>query len=273
MAKEEKKKKKKLRWQVKLFLIIFILILYIFLIGPKGMFIREFKIFSNKISDKMNGLKILQISDIHYGSTVNEKTIKTLVEKANETKPDIVIFTGDLINKKYKITDEEKESLKKNLRKIKSELGKYYVTGEEDFEDANLILNSAMFINLDNNPQLIYNMDNNPILLIDENGCADFFKNNTNISYFKMLILHDPDKIDNVKENNFDVAIAGHTHNGTINIPKLRDLFIKSKYKNSYQKVGNTSLYINPGIGTGSLKVRLFNHPTMYLYRLSKTST
>ena len=68
------------------------------------------------------------------------------------------------------------------------------------------------------------------------------------------------------------MAIAGHTHNGQINIIKIKDLLIKGKYNKSYQKVENTKLYINPGIGTSKINARLFNHPTMYLYRLNKTS-
>ena len=69
------------------------------------------------------------------------------------------------------------------------------------------------------------------------------------------------------------MAIAGHTLNGEINIPKLRELFISSKYKKGYQKVGNTKLYINAGCGTKGIKVRLFNHPTLNLSRINKTST
>ncbi len=272
MAKEEvKKKKRKLKWQVKLFLVVVFIIICLFWIGPKGIFIKEYKVSSNKISKEMDGLKILQISDIHYGSTIYEKQMKNLVKKANETKPDIVIFTGDLINEKYKLTESEKISIKNSLLKINAELGKYYVLGEEDFDDAKSLLNTAGFISLDNNPQLIYSLDNNPILLIDKNASLEYFKNNPDINYFKMLVLHDPNEIDDVKENNFDVAIAGHTHNGVINIPKIKELFINGKYKKNYQKVGNTKLYINPGIGTSGLKVRLFNHPTMYLYRLNKT--
>ena len=69
------------------------------------------------------------------------------------------------------------------------------------------------------------------------------------------------------------MAVAGHTHNGQINLPKIKELFISSKYKKSYQKIGNTKLYVNPGIGTSNINIRLFNHPTIFLYRLNKTST
>ncbi len=271
-TKEKQKKKRKLKWQVKLFILIVLIVLYAFFIGTKGIFIREFKVSTSKISDEMHGLKILQISDIHYGSSVTDGMIEKIVKKANETKPDIVIFTGDLINENHKITNEEKDFLTNELKKINAELGKYYVTGEEDFDDATSVLNLAGFVNLENNPQTIYLGSNKPILLIDNTSCEEYFSNTETPPEFKILALHDPNDIDNLLKYNFDMAIAGHTHNGQINIIKIKDLLIRGKYNKNYQKVENTKLYINPGIGTSKINARLFNHPTMYLYRLNKTS-
>lgn len=277
MAKEEKdekkKKRKKLKWQIKLFLFILIIVIYAFLIGPKGIFIKEYKVSTNKISEKLDGLKILQISDLHYGSTVNKNDVKKIRKKINEAKPDIVIFTGDLINQNYNITDEEKELLKKELLKINAELGKYYVVGEEDFEDAKEILNISEFTNLKDNPQSIYNEDNIPILLMDKSISEDYLNSEESLNYFKVIAIHNPNDFDKFKNFNVDMVIAGHTHNGQINIPKIKDLFISSKYKKDYQKINNINFYINSGIGTSGIKIRLFNHPTISLYRLNKTST
>lgn len=271
--KKEKKKKRKLKWQVKLFIIILIIIIYAFIIGPKGIYIKEYKVSSDKITSEKDGLKILQISDIHYGSTVNDNDIIKIRKKANEAKADIVVFTGDLIDEDYKIEDNEKDLLKKELKKINAELGKYYVIGEEDFDEAKTILNYAEFIDLNNNPQSIYSEDNTPILLVDKSINKDYITSEENSTYFKILAIHNPDDFEKFKNYNFDMAIAGHTHNGQINIPKIKDLFISSKYKKDYQKINNTNLYINAGIGTSGIKIRLFNHPTMNLYRLNKTST
>lgn len=271
--KKEKKKRKKLKWQVKLILIVLIIIIYAFFIGPKGIFVKEYKVSTNKIPDKMEGLKILQISDLHYGSTVNINDVKEIRKKANETKSDIVIFTGDLMDKTYNIKTNEKEELKKELSKINAELGKYYVLGEDDSEDDESILNISGFTNLNNNPQSIYNEDNTPILLMDKSVSDDYLNSEENINHFKILAVHNPDDFNKFMDNNLDMVIAGHTHNGQINIPKIKDLFISSKYNKSYQKINNTKLYVNPGIGTSGVKIRLFNHPTMFLYRMNKTST
>lgn len=272
MEKEHNKKKKKLKWQVKLLLILMFIILYSFFLGTKGIFVKEYKIETQKISSDASGLKILHFSDLHYGSSVNMKMIKSLVNKINQTKPDIVIFTGDLIDERHKITNDEKDTITKELSKINSELGKYYVTGEEDFEDASSILNLAEFTNLEKNPQLIYTSNTNPILLIDKDSTKEYFETTQNIPEFKILALHNPDDINNFKKYNFDMAIAGHTHNGQINIFKIKELLIDSNYKKSFQTVGKTKLYITPGVGTSVINARMFNHPTIFLYRINKTS-
>lgn len=273
MQKEEKRKKRKLKWQIKLFLYLVLFILYCFFIGTKGIFIKEFKIETDKISEETSGLKILQLSDIHYGSSVNKKDLKKIVDKINLTKPDIVIFTGDLIDEDKKLEKSEKDYIIKYLSKIDATLGKYYVTGEEDKKEDEEILNTSTFVNINENAQIIYLSDNTPILLIGKDNSKDYLENTQNIiPDFKILAIHNPNSLDKILDFNFDIAISGHTHNGQINIPGIKDLFIDSKYKKSYQKVNDTKLFINPGIGTSKINVRLFNHPTIYLYRINKTS-
>lgn len=270
--KKEKTKKRKLRWQIKLLILIILIILYSFFIGTKGIFIKEYKINTTKIDKQMHGLKIVQFSDLHYGSSVNEKMIKELVRKINETKPDIVIFTGDLIDERHKLTDNEKNFLIKNLKNINAELGKYYVNGEEDFEEASLILNLSEFINLDSNEQLVYLKSSIPIVLLGKDTIKNYFELNKENKFFKILAIHNPKDINSYKDYDIDVALSGHTHNGAINIPKLKDILISGDYKKTYQKVNKIKFYINPGIGTSKINVRLFNHPTIYLYRLDKAS-
>lgn len=267
-----KKRKRKLKWQVKLILVFILIIFYSFFIGTKGIFIEEYKLETNKIESSMHGLKILQFSDLHYGSSINDKTIDKLVNNANKTKPDIVIFTGDLIDERYKLTNKEKDTIIKKLSKIKSNLGKYYITGEEDFKVAEEILNLAGFINIEKKEQLIYSNSSIPIVLMGKDNVKNHFEESNEANYYKIVAIHNPDEINKFKNYDVDVAIAGHTHNGGINIPKIKDLLINSEYKKNYQKVNNIKLFINKGIGTSKINVRLFNHPTIYLYRLNKAS-
>ena len=270
--KEEKKVKRKLKWQIKFILLLVIVAVYPFLIGTKGIFVKEYKITTNKISQNANGLKILQFSDLNYKSGLTDSMLNNLIIKINETKPDIVIFTGDLIYKDYDLKNDDVIKLKNNLKKIKAEFGKYYVLGEQDDNTTSEILNSSDFVNLNDNVQYIYPKSNVAIALISKETCTSFFTENKDNIPYNFLVLHNPDDINDFKDNKIDVAIAGHTLNGMLNIPKIKDLLIKSEYKKDFQKVNDIDLYINPGIGERKIKARLFNHPTLYLYRINKAS-
>lgn len=273
MPKEESKKpkKKKLKWQVKLILFIIILVTYSMFIGTKGIFIKDYKITSAKVTNEMHGLKIIHFSDLHFASSVNKNDVKQMVKKINKSKPDIVIFTGDLINKKHELSNEEKEFMINELKKINAEYGKYFVLGEDDFEESKSILTMAEFENIDEGKQVIYVNNKDSILLISNNDIKEY-KEEENDENIKIFLTHNPNNYNKVKKYNFDVALAGHTHNGQINIPYVKDLFINSKYNKPYQKIGMTRLYVNSGIGTNNFNARLFNHPTINLYRLNKTS-
>ncbi|MEG2351251.1 MAG: metallophosphoesterase [Bacilli bacterium] len=264
------KKTRKLKWYVKLLLLIIIIITFAFTIGTKGIFIKEYKIESSKITLSDTGLKILHFSDLHYGSTINMKSLKVIVKNINDAKADIVIFTGDLIDKNYKFKKDEQENVKDSLKDINASLGKYYVNGEEDKVLCNLIMNDSNFINIDTKEQLIYNNDNKPILLIGNLSAKKYFNENKIKPEFKILAMHNPNNVQEFKNYNFDIILAGHTHNGQINIFKLKDFIIKSKYNKPYQKVNNSDLFVSSGIGTSLIKARLFNHPTMNLYRIVK---
>lgn len=273
MEKENKNKKARPKWYVKLLLIILIIFLYGYFIGTKGIFTKEYQIKTSKVEQGFDGLKILQFSDLHYGSSVNKNELTELIKSINETKPDVVIFTGDLINKNYKLSTDEKEFIISKLSKINSELGMYFINGEEDNKQSISILTTAGFISLEDGAQLIYNNTKSPILLISKNNVDNYFKSNESTPNFKILAMHNPDDYDKYQNYNFDMVIAGHTHNGQINIPKVKDLFINTKYDKPYQKINNTKLFINSGIGCSKINIRLFNHPIINLYRIYKTST
>lgn len=266
--KEGKKKRKlKLKFRTKLFILIILIVLYSFTLGTKIIVTKEYKIKTNKLSSDYHGFKILQFSDLHYGSSIHKKEVKNLVSKINAAKADIVIFSGDLINKNYKIENNEKEFLKNELKKIDSEYGCFYVTGEEDDSSATSILNLAGFIDLENSEQQIFGSKSDSFLLISSTS-KKYFESNPTPPSFKILVIHNPSDYDKYEDFNFDVVLSGHTHNGQINIYGLKNIIINGKYKNDYQKIGNTKLYINRGIGISKIKARLFDEPTINLYRI-----
>ena len=258
--------------------------LYTTYISSKIIDVKEERIINEKLPTNFNGLKIIQISDIHYGSTIFIKDIKKLVKLVNERTPDLVVFTGDLINKDYKLNSKEQEKLITELKKIKTTIGKYAIMGEEDSSEFNTIMNQSNFTILNNSYDLIYKDNNIPILLIglnnskkneDIDSAYEYFNQPThNSNIYTITLLHKPDTVNEILEKypTTDLFLAGHSHNGQINIPYIGGLVKKEgsqQYINEFYQINNSRLYISSGIGTNGNGFRLFCRPSINFFRLS----
>ena len=138
----------------------------------------------------------------------------------------------------------------------------------------NLLQNSYDIIYSSNNDKLfIGGVDNYSYNEADINKVMEYFNDNSDISY-KIILVHEPDYIDNILTNyNVNLVLAGHSHNGQINIPYIKNFFLpygSRKYYENYYKVNDTDLYISSGIGESSVNFRLFNKPSINFYRINR---
>ena len=91
---------------------------------------------------------------------------------------------------------------------------------------------------------------------------------------YKILLLHEPDTIDNLSER-FDLILAGHSHNGQVRLPLIGAVILPDGAKRYYEEhytINNTELFISSGLGTSSLPLRFMNHPSINFYRINKKS-
>lgn len=273
-----KKVKLKLKWKIifSIILAIILLLLYMRFIGTSGLSIREYKVKNSNLSS-FYGLKIVHFTDLHYGMSVDDKKLSYLVETINKTNPDIVIFTGDLVDRHTKVTDEISKILIKNLSNIESTYGKYYVKGNHDKVNKSYdsIMTNSNFKSL-TDYEVIYSKDNKSLFIggvnVDESLNNDTTEAlNLNNYDYKIFALHYPDKVDEVMKYNFDLIVSGHSHNGQVRLPIIGTIITPEnakKYYDSYYKINDTKLYISGGIGNSVLNFRLFNKPSFNLYRL-----
>lgn len=271
-----------------LFIIVALVVsvlLYARFIATKGIIINEYKVANNKLTDTYKGLKIAHISDVHYKTTLDEKGLKELVDKVNLTKPDIIVITGDLLNKSIKYTNEDYEVIEKYLNEMNASIGKYAVSGDNDYNNSKLItiLDESDFIYLDDNYDLIYKESNSYLMIsgisslenkidIDTklNAVNTYLQTGTPI--YRILILHEPDLLKDIDINNYDLILAGHHLGGTIRLPFIGPLVKKEgavEYNKSYYKINETDLYITNGIGSDDMNYRLFNRPSFNFYRIT----
>lgn len=288
MNEKEKKKHPIIKFLIIFVLIITVILLYSRFIATKGLITKEYKITSSNIQDNFHGFKIVHISDIHYGRTTDKKNLEKIVNEINLLKPDIVVLTGDLIDKDTKLTETLKSEIIESLNSISVTIGKYSISGNHDtsFSEWESIINNSGFKNIGDNYELIYSDGYTPILLA---GLSSNLNNQTDITerynkiltyateenirdLYKILLIHEPDYINNIDYSNFNLILAGHSHNGQVRLPFIGGIVLPNgakKYYKEYYKLNNTDLYISSGIGTSQISFRLFNKPSINFYRLT----
>ena len=268
-------------------LILILFLLYSRFISTKKLEVKEYRIINEKFTNQLHGYKIAHISDIHYGKTTNKEELEKIVDKINLTKPNILIFTGDLIDKDTTFTDQMKEEIESILLKLNQSILKYSIKGEDDVKVDNygLIMENAGFISLDNKYDTLYLNQTDYILLAGistqkENDNVDSYlekldkyiqDNKENKPLYSILIMHEPDMIDKANISNFDLALAGHSHGGQVKLPFIGSIMYPkyaTKYHEDYQKVDNVDFYITSGIGTTTYAFRFLNPPSFNLYRI-----
>lgn len=275
----EEKKKINFFTIFKILLLLGVLVfMYARFIGTRFINIKEYAVYDTNLPDSLNGLKIIHLSDIHYGTIINKKNLTNIVNKINLLNPDIVIFTGDLYDESIVLNEKTTKEIIDCLKNIKSKLGKFAVTGNHDYSNNSFsyIMNQSGFTYLQNTSKLIYDENNTALEII---GFDDAWKGNPNYNLtlsdnYKIVLVHEPDEIDNILPLNVNLVFAGHSHGGQIRLPIIGALYTPSgakKYKNDYYEFDNTKMYISYGVGTSILKIRLFNQPSINFYRLYKS--
>ena len=269
----------------------------------KGKFdftVRNIKIGFDNLPQSFSGIKILQISDFHLGSFVNNREeVEEAVKLVNEQNADYVVFTGDIVNN----VSAEAESFKDLLKNIKSKRGKFSVLGNHDYGDyvrwnspaekaQNLdklksIQREAGFdLLLDENRSIVIDDDKIEIVGVENWGLRPFPQygnlekalNGTQSDTFKILLSHDPTHWDaQVRDTDINLTLSGHTHGAQfgVEIPGWRWSPANLRYEqwgglyNKTNKNGKKQyIYVNTGIGFIGFPGRIGMPPEITVFEL-----
>ncbi len=236
----------------------------------------------NKWPKKINGLKIIQLSDLHLGSFTSKKPIEKIVNIINDEKPDLFVFTGDLVNNYYWESYEYIDILKK----IKSKHGKFSILGNHDYGDYlginkktkkglkewnynlsmikkvhkklgfKLLLNENVEMKIKNCYFNLIGIENWGSGRFSKYG--DLSKSTKNINNLipSILLSHDPsswEKITLKHTKKIDLQLSGHTHGFQIGIElknfKWSPSQLKYKQWAGLYKKNKSQIYVNRGVG------------------------
>jgi len=224
------------------------------------------------------GLRIVHISDIHSGSLMDKKAVQKGIEKIMREKPDLILFTGDLVNDRH----SEMTDYKNVFSKLTAPLGVYSTLGNHDYGDyvqwesreakvdnlnKLMALHEEMGWKLLMNEHIILNRKNEQIAVIGiENWSAkgnfpkygklkEAYQGSETIP-FKILMSHDPSHWDAEVRKNYsdiDLMLSGHTHGMQfgVEIPGFKWSPVQYVYKQwaGLYEAEQQKLYVNRGFG------------------------
>jgi predicted MPP superfamily phosphohydrolase len=261
--------------------------------------IRNHTLNYTNLPSAFDGLKVVQISDFHIGSFLNNiDEVETAIELINEQNADLLLFTGDFVNN----LSSEMNSFIPILNKLKAKNGKYSILGNHDYGDyvrwdsieekrSNLDrlikiqedLGFKMLIN--ESQKVILNGEEIELVGVENWGLPPFPQygdlgkalSKTNSDSFKILMSHDPTHWDEqvLDKTRIDLTLSGHTHGAQfgIEIPGWRWSPVNMRYKRwgGLYTEGKQSLYVNTGIGFIGFPGRVGMPPEITVIELNKS--
>ena len=239
--------------------------------------------YEGDIPKAFQGYKILQVSDLQ--NKVFGKKQKPLLKKMKESAPDMIVITGDLLDRHEGRTNVD--SAMELIQEIMGIAPVYFVSGNHEHQSGewdvllDKLIDAGVTV-LDNGKSII-EKDGDTITLI---GLAD---KSVNPYYhemlhtlmagqeerFNILLSHRPELFDTYVEENIDLVFTGHAHGGQIIIPFLRQgIFAPHqgffpKYTEGMHEKDGTVMVVCRGLGNSSFPFRIFNRPELIEVTLS----
>lgn len=263
-----------------------------FIEGWKRLELKHITFTSPDLPPYFDGYRLVQITDFHLGSfPPGNDFVQKVVDAANNEEPDMILFTGDLVNNQA----SEVEPYLKTLGQLHAQDGIYSIWGNHDYCEYG---NNHSIGALKRNRRMLYGYQESlgwhqlmnehhvvshgmsSIAVIGvENPGQPPFTNRSNLKkamkgvdpdMFKILLSHDPHHWRReVVGKKIQLTLAGHTHAGQLKIGKWTPARMAFKEWGGAYRIGEQMLYVSSGIG-GSFPFRLGAWPELTVVTLKR---
>ncbi|WP_418123139.1 metallophosphoesterase [Chryseobacterium sp. PTM-20240506] len=259
--------------------------------------VRKVKVKIANLPKNFKGYKVIQISDVHSGSFADPSKLEHAIELINEQKPDLVLFTGDMVNN----VSEEFKPFIPLFSKITAKDGKFAVLGNHDYGDYvtwtsldakkknletlidyekqagfDMLRNEHRIIEKDGEKLYILGVENWGLKPFPQFGDLDKAIAGVPESAAKILMSHDPTHFDSIVKQhpgNVQLTLSGHTHGMQFGLD-LKNIkwspvqYRYPKWADIYESEGKF-LYVNRGFGVLGYPGRVGVLPEITLFELS----
>lgn len=263
-----------------------------FIEGWKRLELKHITFTSPDLPPYFDGYRLVQITDFHLGSfPPGNDFVQKVVDATNNEEPDMILFTGDLVNNQA----SEVEPYLDTLRQLHASDGIYSIWGNHDYCEYG---NNHSIGALKRNRRMLYGYQESlgwhqlmnehhvvshgmaSIAVIGvENPGQPPFTNRSNLKkamkglnpdMFKILLSHDPHHWRReVVGKKIQLTLAGHTHAGQLKIGKWTPARMAFKEWGGAYRIGEQMLYVSSGIG-GSFPFRLGAWPELTVITLKR---
>lgn len=267
-------------WILLLFLLICLFLYY----ENNKIDITNYSISNTKINGE--NIKIVQLSDLHCKSF--GKNQKVLVNKILNINPDLILFTGDLVDARTSVDNYVNSFIL--IKELSKHFPVYFVSGNHEYksyneEIINKGLNSSGAIILDNifaqikvksTNIKIFGFSYEPITRNSKGtiDVLDSIKDTLDNNSLNILLHHRPNNFYIFTHYNFDLIFCGHAHGGQFRIPFIHkgiympDQGILPKFTEGIHTMNKSNMIISRGLGNSGFPIRLFNHPEIVVLTL-----
>lgn len=269
-------------------------IIIFFVYQNNALIITNYNYKNSKLPKGFHGYKIVQVSDLH-----NKNYHGRLIEKIKEAVPNIIVITGDLIDRRntkidtainfiqqaveiapiYYVSGNHEQlsgkydTLKKELKKLDVQIiDNYYTTLNQNGDEIGLM--GIADPSIEQSERTYFRRNSSQYI---ENNLKKLFNHNHINTDFNILLSHRPEQFGIYKDMNVDLVFSGHTHGGQIRIPFIGGLFAPSqglfpRYTDGIYNNGETSMIVSRGLGNSIFPFRIFNRPELVVVTLYSDS-
>ncbi len=230
------------------------------------------------LPEAFSGLRIAQLTDLHYGFLMPLALIEHVVRRTNELKPDIIVCTGDYVHGKN--ATPQIDAVWPVISQLQARLGVYSVLGNHDHwasteRSAYWLKKSGQDLRrttarIDRSGQSLWLA-----------GAGDLWQDHEDLDVLlrpvpeeacRIVLAHNPDTADTRYSSRVDLMISGHTHGGQVNIPLVGTPILPVKNKNYSSGLKRTKrgsqVFISRGIGWTIYPVRFNCYPEIAVLEL-----
>ncbi|MGD1156411.1 MAG: metallophosphoesterase [Terriglobia bacterium] len=243
--------------------------------------ITETDIWLRRLSTPHDGLRIVQLTDLHHSLFTPLEEIQRAVHLANHLRPDLVALTGDYVT----LSRDYIWPLARALGKLRARLGIFAVLGNHDFQvDPDEVTRAlrAQRIRVLRNSHYPLRSRSATLWVV---GIDDLWWQADDLDAAlhsvpardaKILLCHNPLGVRLASEQGIDLVLSGHTHGGQVRLPVVGSFYGRSKlgerFVEGWNRLNGTQIYVSRGIGKVLVPLRVGCPPEITCLRLRRFS-